>query len=135
MQYGYAAVEVLARSLYSALLKDLPDTIEPAWIPPEGSRATARPERRRRPTEMDVEVFMFPQGWSSTALGFGGIGGQAMTSAYTVIVSNLKDWAVYFNGRLAYVITNPTIEFMEDLRNHNMAEVGKTGGYQRKDEK
>lgn len=39
---------------------------------------------------------MFPQAWGSTSLGFGGIGGQAMTSAYTtVITDNCADGAEY----------------------------------------
>ena len=30
-------------------------------------------------------ISVFSQTWGSTALGFGGIGGQAITSAYTTI--------------------------------------------------
>lgn len=49
-------------------------------------------------------VMMFPQWWSSTACGFPGIGGQAITEAMTVIVAN-KDFAyVCINGRHAYTL-------------------------------
>jgi len=72
---------------------------------------------------------MFTQTWSSTALGFGGIGGQAITSAYVcVIESNIVGgFAVYFGGRLAYVINRPNEKFMEDVHRHRMvdAKLGK----------
>ena len=38
-----------------------------------------------RPTIDDFELFTFKQMWGSTALGFGGIGGQAMTEARTYV--------------------------------------------------
>ena len=79
----------------------------------------------------DLTVYsMFPQTWSSTALGFGGIGGQAITSAYVcVIESNLVgQFAVYFGGRLAYVIERPNEKFMEDISRQRMvdAKLGKS---------
>jgi len=52
----------------------------------------------------DFEVTMFAQTWGSTALGFGGIGGAAMTPAYTVILSRGNNYNVYFGGRHAYSI-------------------------------
>lgn len=59
----------------------------------------------RRPTEDEVEVIMFEQMWGSTALGYGGIGGQAGTAAYTVIVQLGYTACVYFGGRaLAYTV-------------------------------
>jgi hypothetical protein len=65
----------------------------------------------------------------STAFGFGGIGGQAVTSAYVcVIESNLVDGcAVYFGGRLAYVIDRPNEIFIEHVTRHRMvdAKLGK----------
>lgn len=58
----------------------------------------------RRPSpEEAVVVAMFPQTWGSTALGFGGIGGAAMTPAYTVVVRGpAGEHAVYWAGRFAY---------------------------------
>ncbi|KVP75332.1 hypothetical protein WJ96_06110 [Burkholderia ubonensis] len=60
----------------------------------------------RRPDATECEVFaMFAQTWGSTALGFGGIGGAAMTPAYTVIVAGPNGHlAVYWAGRFAYLI-------------------------------
>lgn len=58
----------------------------------------------RRPYVDEIEVrAMFSQTWGSTALGFGGIGGAAMTPAYTVVLQGPnQDLAVYFQGRFAY---------------------------------
>ena len=88
-------------------------------------------EKSRKHMMYDLTVHaMFPQTWGSTALGFGGIGGQAITSAYVCIIeSNLVgQFAVYFGGRLAYVIERPNEKFMEDasLRRMVDAKDGKT---------
>jgi len=88
-------------------------------------------EKTRKHTFYDLTVYaMFPQSWGSTALGFGGIGGQAITSAYVcVIESNLVGgYAVYFNARLAYVINRPNEKFMTDIAGHRMvdANLGKS---------
>ena len=40
---------------------------------------------QEHPTVNDFDIYIFQQIWGSTALGFGGIGGQAMTSAYTYV--------------------------------------------------
>ena len=60
----------------------------------------------------------FPQLWASTALGFGGIGGQAMTTAYTtVFYDQSRHYAVvYFDSKLAYIVSEPTEAFWADLR-------------------
>lgn len=88
-------------------------------------------EKSRKHSLYDLTVYsMFPQTWSSTALGFGGIGGQAISSAYVcVIESNLVGgYAVYFGGRLAYVINRPNEKFWEDIAQKRMvdARLGKT---------
>jgi hypothetical protein len=88
-------------------------------------------EKTRKHTFYDLTVYaMFSQSWGSTALGFGGIGGQAITSAYVcVIESNLVGgYAVYFNARLAYVINRPNEKFMTDIAGHRMvdANLGKS---------
>lgn len=52
----------------------------------------------------DLEVRVWKQTWGDTTLGFGGIGGQAITDAYTVVVMD-KYWSecVVFHGmRYAY---------------------------------
>lgn len=83
-----------------------------------------RIQKTRRPTEYDMTVMaMFPQTWSSTALGFGGIGGQAITSDYVVVIECGNEYAVYFGGRHAYTITDPSAKFFEDTAGHRMADV------------
>lgn len=89
----------------------------------------------RRPYVHELVVDMFLQGWGSTALGYPGIGGSAMTDAYTVVVSNEggRQFCVYFGagGVLAYKIDlnkmAPTgrAAFMSDLRDHCLADVQK----------
>lgn len=47
----------------------------------------------------------FPQLWGSTALGFGGIGGASMTTAYTIVIEGPEgSQAVYWHGLHAYNI-------------------------------
>lgn len=78
----------------------------------------------RPANEMDVELFSaFSQMWGSTALGFGGIGGAAMTNAYTTIYRHEHNFYVYFGGRFAYVINKPNGYFYEDLKNMNLTDV------------
>lgn len=80
----------------------------------------------RRPDVAECQVYaMFAQTWGSTALGFGGIGGAAMTPAYTVVVKGQEGHlAVYWAGRFAYVIPpdTPTLAqakaLQEDLAQH-----------------
>jgi hypothetical protein len=82
-------------------------------------------EKSRKHSFYDLTVHnMFPQTWGSTALGFGGIGGQAITSAYVcVIESNLVgQYAVYFGGRLAYVIERPNSQFFTDVAGQRMVD-------------
>lgn len=65
----------------------------------------------RRPDISEIQVTaMFPQMWGSTALGFGGLGGAAMTPAYTVVVTGPSNQvAVYWGGRHAYTLDMNTI--------------------------
>jgi hypothetical protein len=82
-------------------------------------------EKTRKHSFYDLTVHgMFVQTWGSTALGFGGIGGQAITSAYVcVIESNLiGQYAVYFGGRLAYVIERPNSQFFTDISGQRMVD-------------
>ena len=110
-------VQTLHEALGAALLRDLPDVHYETtdWEEVERQRKTlpAAEQRRagglptkpavRRPGEEDVDVFVFQQLWGSTALGYGGLGGAAMTYAYTVVVSTRSQACVYFGrGRLAY---------------------------------
>lgn len=86
------------------------------------------------------KMYVFPQTWSSTALGFDGCGGQAITEAYTTVVemswdcvnktdnirglnlttSDDRIYAVFFDGKLAYMCLNPSKQFFKDLDKRNM---------------
>ena len=83
------------------------------------------------PTIDDFELYTFEQVWSSTALGFGGVGGQAMTSArnyvFIPIHCNQKCF-VYFAGRYAYA-ADYSEKFMKDVLDGNMAAVTESGKY------
>lgn len=81
----------------------------------------------------EFEVTVFLQTWGSTSLGFGGIGGQAMTSAYTTVIWEETSgiYGVFFDKRLAYVIKNPNDLFMVDMQNHRMNERSHSGVYRR----
>ncbi len=81
----------------------------------------------------EIDMVMFPQTWGSTALGFRGIGGQAMTSAYTVVVrDNTSGWvAVFFGESLAYALNNPNQKFYEDIQKGKMEAVIKSCLYLR----
>lgn len=71
----------------------------------------------QRPTIDDFEMYTFEQVWGSTALGFGGVCGQAMTTARTYVfvpVSCSQKCFVYFAGRFAYAV-DYSREFMDDV--------------------
>ena len=82
-------------------------------------------DKVRKHTDYDMMVTaMFPQTWGSTALGFGGIGGQAITTAYVCAIESklTGEYAVYFGGQLAYVISRPNEKFFKDIANHSMVD-------------
>jgi hypothetical protein len=78
----------------------------------------------RRPTERDFSVYtMFTQTWGSTALGHGGMGGAAMTTAYTIVLVcyATQEFLVYFGGQWCYTVsrTSPNLDkFIEDCKSH-----------------
>ncbi len=87
-----------------------------------------------RPTIDDFELHTFNQTWGSTALGFGGIGGQAMTQARTYVfvpVSCSQKCLVYFAGRFAYK-ADYCDNLKEDIRQQNMMPVHRAGRYTEK---
>lgn len=63
----------------------------------------------------DVRVFSWPQVWGDCSCGFGGLAGQAITVAQTVVaICNLSGAAaVYHDGRYAYLVERPTDSFLE----------------------
>ena len=75
---------------------------------------------------LDVEVYVFPQLWSDTSLGYSGCGGSAMTTAHTIIIGSGRNnqYRVYFGGdRLAYEVREPNDLFYKDMKNHCMLPV------------
>lgn len=84
----------------------------------------------------DFEMISFNQTWGSTALGFGGIGGQAMTSARTYVfvpVTCEEDCLVYFAGKFAYSVPYSQ-EFVEDVKGENVAGKYESSKYRNKGE-
>lgn len=104
MRSGTATRSILD-AIYAALRDDLPDV--PGYSP---FVAGALNVPGRRPLDTEIEVFAFNESHPSTALSYGGIGGNAITEATTVIVThtlgNLFAAAIYFGdgGRLWRVV-------------------------------
>ena len=72
-----------------------------------------------------------------TTLGFGGIGGQAMTSARTYVfvpVSCEEECFIYFAGIFAYSVPYSKT-FMEDVKNGRVAAKYEEGKYRKKENK
>jgi hypothetical protein len=144
MRLGYP-IQALHSALAQALYRDLPD-IEYQNRDWDAYRQMTEAEKAqaiktntvpmilatRRPRDEDVEVIMFPQTWGSTALGYGGMGGAAVTSAYTVIVTDHSVSCVYFGeGELAYRVMHNECthqgreNWRADVAAHNMRERSK----------
>lgn len=70
----------------------------------------------------DFIIYVFPQLWGSTALGFDCVGLSAMTRAYTTVIIDQYSGAsgVFFGGKLAYIIKNPNDLFFDDIDQRNM---------------
>lgn len=98
------------------------------------------PNKFREEYVCNIFAEVFPQTWASTALGFGGVGGSAMTIAYTtvfhaffksrsltetnVVNPDPEAHAVFFDGRFAYLLTgDPNPKFFDDINNRKMASV------------
>ena len=90
----------------------------------------------RRPTVRDFWVYaMFTQTWGSTALGHGGMGGAAMTTAYTIVLEcyATQEFLVYFGGQYCYSVSRRSKNlsvFIEDCKNHAMASKRDSEKYQ-----
>jgi hypothetical protein len=143
MMFNNDPIEVLHRALASAQYKDMPDVISQrrlAGSKPfvgdghnkqqyEAWRKISYESYERRPMQYELAVVaMFPQIWGSTALGFGGMGGQAMTTAYTVVIecAENKSMCVYFDGHWAYCLPIDRCNMKaieEDIKNRNVASV------------
>ena len=79
----------------------------------------------------DFRFTMFCQTWGSTALGFDGFGGSAMTDAYTTVVNEINSgwYGVFFGEELAYLIKEPNEIFFEDMHKFQMKPVSGKSAY------
>lgn len=128
--------EQLHAAVTAALAVDLPPVEYRAWTPSlkaAGVPPDAAPVLRRRPYEAEVEVISFPQWWGSTALGHGGMGGAAVTESQTTVVAmkGRGPAAVYFGGRLAYIVADHrNARFEHDVRHRSLLPKRESGVYQ-----
>ena len=105
------------------------------WEEYRKTQKDVRISARRRPTTRDFGVYaMFPQTWGSTALGHGGVGGSAMTTAYTIVLEcqHTGEFLVYFGGRFCYTVSRRSANikaFVEDCRNHSLTSKRKSEKY------
>lgn len=88
-------------------------------------------QKQQKFISLYLDAQVFPQIWGSTCMGFDvmadgspAIGGCAMTKAYTTVFhdASISDmYIVFFGDKPCYSVTNATQEFLEDLRNRNLA--------------
>ena len=105
------------------------------WETYRKTKEDVRVPARRRPTTRDFGVYgMWPQTWGSTALGHGGMGGAAVTTAYTVVLEcyHTQEFLVYFGSQMCYKVDRRSKNldaFVEDCKNHNLASKRDSGRY------
>lgn len=105
------------------------------WETYRTTKKDVRIPATRRPTTRDFGVYaMFPQTWGSTALGHGGMGGAAISTAYTIVLEcyDTHEWLVYFGGEFCYKVstTNKNRDvFCKDCAEHNLAGKRESGKY------
>lgn len=78
----------------------------------------------------DVTIYDFDQIWGSTALGFPGCGGSAITTERTYVIIDGDTAYVYFGGNYAYQ-SPVTVALMDDVNNQRMASVMESGRYKK----
>jgi len=114
-------IEAMAESIYSAIIRDMPAITYEHYQYQDGMRNLV--EGTRRPGDQEVTTYQFPQQWSNTAIGFGGIAGHAFTMAYTTVVIYKDVACVYFGGRFAYRVNAEGELFNKHLALHRMNQV------------
>lgn len=91
--------------------------------------------KTRRPTTRDFGVYnFFDQTWGSTALGHGGMGGAAVTTAYTIVLEcyHTGEFLVYFGGSYCYKVNRRSKnidQFVEDCKNRCLVSKRESGKY------
>lgn len=80
----------------------------------------------------DFELHTFVQVWGNTNCGWGGIGGQAMTTQRTYVFIHVYDEKekcfVFFGGKFAYAVPYSQ-KFIEDVRNSQVESISRKGKY------
>lgn len=77
--------------------------------------------------ELSFEVFL--QTWANTSCGIGTrdgeFSGQAITETYTVVCHEIvtDSYIVFYGNQIGYLVTDPSSEFLADLKNHNLKDV------------
>ena len=80
----------------------------------------------------DIEIYVFPQNWGNTALGYRGVGGQAMTSSHTIVFYNPNTGNAMFSYGGRFIrLNNPNDLFFKDIANGNLEPEYKLGKYRR----
>ena len=87
-------------------------------------------ENNTKYAAFDFNTTMFPQVWGSTCTGFDiaadgspAIGGAAMTKEYTTVLCETLtgSYIVCFGDHPCYKVTNPSEDFINDMREHHMS--------------
>lgn len=123
-------IEPLARAVYTALADPsvFPDVEYEYQTPNERREQKAGVMKKRRPVESEIRCTHFTQMWGSTALGFGGMGGAAMSEAYTSVIYLGSLAAIFFDGRHAYTVTDSET-LREDIKNKKLVEISEKHKY------
>lgn len=81
-------------------------------------------------TRQELEIHQFFQQWGSTSLGFGGIGGAAITTAITTIVKHESGAAcVFYSDRFAYLLNSTNTLFDDHVAAKSINSVNKRHAY------
>jgi len=105
----------MSETIGQKLDKVIEDAVQRYQTAPELAQFRALYGKNFRIFPSDFYVVMFPQSWGDTSCGFGGMGGQAITTAPTVVLTdeNAGVIFVYINFRFAYLVTRPSDYFRE----------------------
>jgi hypothetical protein len=76
-------------------------------------------DEETRKYSTDVEWYSFPQTWSDTSCGYGGVAGQMITGSQTVVLIYPTRSAVVFAGK-PYFIKHPNELFYKHLSSFDM---------------
>lgn len=70
----------------------------------------------------EAEIYsIHKQMWADTSCGFGGMAGQAITNALTIVIEkNEHEFWVFHGGQLAYKIKNPNKFFFQDIASRQL---------------